>query len=66
MQEGSQVYALDTGSKVATITLAQELEETRVWRVAHFRDQADLKHFVVVLSVGAPSAVYWWNGEYWR
>ncbi|XP_050696036.1 uncharacterized protein LOC126985324 [Eriocheir sinensis] len=61
--EGSQVYALDTESKMYFLTLQQELEtETKVVRLGHFRDQADLRHFVVVLSEGAPSAVYWWNG----
>lgn len=71
-QEGSKVYALHTRSHTVlshmegpgvTVSLVQHLDETHVQRVAHFRDQTDLKHFVVVLSRISSSTVYWWNGE---
>ncbi|XP_045125120.1 uncharacterized protein LOC123512684 [Portunus trituberculatus] len=67
--KGSKVYALHTRTHTVishleglgvTVSLVQRLVETRVQRVAHFRDQTDLKHFVVVLGRFS-STVYWWN-----
>ncbi|KAG0728251.1 hypothetical protein GWK47_032875 [Chionoecetes opilio] len=71
--DGSRVYALHTRAhrftqramehQAVTLTLAQRLDERRVLRLATFRDQTDLKHFVVVLRRVSPSVVYWWNGH---
>ncbi|KAK8395748.1 hypothetical protein O3P69_005682 [Scylla paramamosain] len=68
--EGSKVYTLHTRTHTVishiedpgvTVSVVQHLEERHVQRVAHFRDQTDLKHFVVVLSRVSSSTVYWWN-----
>nr|XP_053634704.1 uncharacterized protein LOC128690173 [Cherax quadricarinatus] len=56
--EGSRVYEFNLA--LETLTLTQQLPETRVLSVHHYLDHHDNKHYVLLMNNDAPN-IYWWN-----
>lgn len=59
LQEGSQVYKFDP--VVQTVTLLQQLPDTDVYKVLHYIEAQENKHYIVTLNNGGSPKIYWWT-----
>ncbi|XP_068220723.1 uncharacterized protein [Palaemon carinicauda] len=59
--KGTHVYELDPIAD--TLTLVQELIETRVLQVVTYIDAHDLKNYVIVRSESSRATIYWWDNS---
>ncbi|ROT80194.1 polehole-like protein [Penaeus vannamei] len=59
--EGSQVYKFDP--VVQTVTLLQQLPDTDVYKVLHYIEAQENKHYIVTLNNEGSTKIYWWTSE---
>ncbi|XP_064112419.1 uncharacterized protein LOC135219519 [Macrobrachium nipponense] len=59
--KGTHIYELDPIAD--TLTLVQQLTETRVLQVVTYVDAHDLKNYVIVRSDGSRATIYWWDNS---